>query len=75
MGNLIPTGRLVPTRGNALNVEYVLDIRAVGYDKREWIVSRKRNKNLADLVSTWKKSVLRKADNEDVVVGHLDEWL
>ena len=75
MGALIPTGQLKPVRfGNALEVEHVLDIRSVGYHQREWIVSRKRNKNLADLSSRWKKSVLATADNEDIVDGYLDEW-
>ena len=76
MGPLIPTGRILPVRGrNAHVVEYALDIRSVGYNNREWIVSRKRNKNIADLASAWKKSVLNKVADEDVIAGHLDEWL
>ena len=75
-GPLIQTGRLLPVgHTNALEVESVLDLRFVKFTDRKWIVSRKRNRNLGDFVSTWKKALLNKASDADVLQMHVDEWL
>ena len=53
----------------------ILDTRKLGFHERKWLVSRKRNFNLADLVSKIKQSVLYQLpyidENED---GNVDTW-
>ena len=74
-GPLITTGSLLPVgHSNALELESVLDLRFGGFIDREWIVSRKRNRNLGDFVSAWKKALLNTAPVEDVLPGIVDEW-
>ena len=73
---LIETGLLLPVAwGNAQELETVLDVRFNGLIDNQWIVSRKRNRNLGDFVFTWKKSLLKFASEEDVLMEHVDEWL
>ena len=73
---LIPTGKLRRLRwGHAEEVEMVLDIRSVGFTDRSWLVSRRRNKNLGDYASIWKKNLLQHAPVDDVLQAHVDEWL
>jgi hypothetical protein len=52
----------------------VLDIRKLGYHERKWLISRKRNFNLADLVSKLKKNVLYLSDHDPIMDGNVDVW-
>ena len=76
VGQLVPTGRLRPLQwsGRARELEDVLDVRSLNYQHFKWIISRKRNRNLFDLTSTWKKIVLSKAPVEDVLQAHVNAW-
>lgn len=74
-GRLIPTGRLLPlAQGRSLLVEHVLDIRSVGFFDKRWIVSRKRNKNVFDYTSIWKKNLLKNSNVDDGLVDFVDAW-
>jgi hypothetical protein len=42
----------------------VPDITKIGFDKRRFIVSKKRTRNLFDLTSLWKKTVLSKMEEQ-----------
>ena len=55
-------------------VETVLDIRTVGFCDRRWMVSRKKTRNLGDILNTWKKSLLDHASDEEIVGMNVDEW-
>jgi hypothetical protein len=51
-----------------------LDTLGIGFNDRRWLVSRKRGTNLFDLVSSWKKSVLRSDPSlRDVQMDELAE--
>jgi hypothetical protein len=53
----------------------ILDIRKLGFDQRKWLVSRKRNFNLADLVSMLKQAVLYNISDNDIIAdGVVDNW-
>ena len=74
-GRLIPTGRLVPVaHGRSLLVEHVLDVRSVGFFDKRWIVSRKRNKNVFDYTSIWKKNLLKNSSVDDGLADFVDAW-
>jgi hypothetical protein len=69
------TGKLIPAKvSKGVVVESVLDVRTVGFCDKKWIISRKKTRNLGDMVNLWKKVVLNKADDGDVIIQHLDEW-
>jgi hypothetical protein len=73
-----PTGVLSETLrplGPHLEVVKFLDVRKAGLIDRNWIVSRRRNRNLFDVVSTLRKLVL--AREEDTGMGSpsiMDAW-
>lgn len=68
-------GRLIATRlRKGKLVESVLDVRSVGYCDKNWLVSRKKTRNLGDIVNSWKNSLLKSASDGDVVAMHVDEW-
>jgi hypothetical protein len=61
--------------GKHVEIVRALDIRKLGYQHRDWIVSRKRNFNLFDLVSKLKKDVLYLSTDPDVIMdGSVDTW-
>ncbi|THU76182.1 hypothetical protein K435DRAFT_879581 [Dendrothele bispora CBS 962.96] len=63
---------IVPCQGYGVKCP---DIRALGFDNRRVIVSKKRPRNLFDLASQWKQIVLRNVDQaiRDDIVGNDDE--
>ena len=68
-------GRLIATgyrRGKLVDRE--LDLRSVGYQDRTWMVSRKKVRNLGDIGNGWKKQLLTRANDDDVVGQYVDEW-
>ena len=68
-------GRLIATgyrKGKLVDRE--LDLRSVGYQDRTWMVSRKKVRNLGDIVNGWKKQLLTHANDEDIVGQYVDEW-
>ena len=68
-------GRLIATRvRKGKLVESVLDVRSVGYCDKDWIVSRKKTRNLGDIVNSWKNSLLKHSSDDDVVGMFVDEW-
>jgi hypothetical protein len=61
--------------GRHVELLHALDIRKLGYQHRSWIVSRKRNFNLFDLVSKLKQHVLYISTDPDVIMdGSVDTW-
>jgi hypothetical protein len=61
--------------GNSLIFKPVLDIRKLKFHDREWLVSRRRNRNLFDVMASLRKSVLRvESADMDVVEDNVDEW-
>ena len=38
------------------------------------MVSRKKTRNLGDILNTWKKSLLDHASDEEIVGMNVDEW-
>jgi hypothetical protein len=62
-------------RGGHIEERLALDIRKLGYHERKWLVSRKRNFNLFDLVAKLKQSVLYLSFDNDVIMdGIVDNW-
>jgi hypothetical protein len=51
---------------------FVPDLRKIGLIGSRWIVSRKRNTNLFDLATQWKKTVFRKLDERVANEGGVD---
>jgi hypothetical protein len=70
------TSKLVRTTyGKSLVFKPVLDIRKLKFNDRDWLVSRRRNRNLFDFVASLKKSVLRVDSNDDAVMeDDMDDW-
>ena len=69
------TGKLIPSKVvGGVVVESVIDVRTVGFCDKKWIVSRKKTRNLGDIVNTWKKTLLERAVDDDVIHMHVDEW-
>ena len=60
--------------GRSLLVEHVLDVRSVGFFDKRWIVSRKRNKNVFDYTSIWKKNLLKNSSVDDGLADFVDAW-
>jgi hypothetical protein len=48
------------------------DIRKIDIMSRRWLVSQKRNKNLFDLATTWKQSVIRKREVDNLTLNIQD---
>jgi hypothetical protein len=62
-------------RGTHIEERLALDIRKLGYHHRKWLVSRKRNFNLFDLVAKLKQHVLYLSTDPDVIMdGSVDTW-
>ena len=77
VGSEEPLIRIRKTIGRGPHIEdaSILDIRKLGYHQRKWLVSRKRNFNLYDLVASLKKSVLYLNFNDDIIVEeNVDTW-
>ena len=55
-------------------VATALDIRSVGLLERSWLVSRKKNQSVGDIVNAWKKEIIQTALHNDNVPMHVDEW-
>ncbi len=74
--SLVFTGRFTRLGGaKSLEAERVLNIESLGYFDKRWLVSRKRNTNLGDLVNQWKKTVINKHLNDGPAIAEsLDEW-
>ena len=73
---LIFSGRLVSVPGGrSLELERVIDLAQLGYCDRTWLVSRKRNKNLFDLVTSWKRRLLNEAAAADELGNYMDEGI
>lgn len=54
----------------------LLDIRKTDLIDRRWLVSRKRNINLFDLATQWKKVVLDKHQSSDGELdATIDNWI
>jgi hypothetical protein len=70
------TSKLVRTTyGKSLVFKPVLDIRKLKFNDRDWLVSRRCNRNLFDFVASLKKSVLRVDSNDDAVMeDDMDDW-
>ena len=70
-----PRGRMIGTKiRNGRIVESVIDIRSLGYSDKKWLVSRKKTRNLGDIVNTWTKTLLDHASDDDIIHQHVDEW-
>ena len=70
---LMYSGRLVPvSSGSSKEFERVANLQQLGFCDRTWLVSRKRNKNLFDLVQTWKRQLLNNTINVDGPDVHMD---
>jgi hypothetical protein len=54
------TATVLDSRGDEY---FVPDIRAAGFTGAKWLVSRKRNANLFDLTTQWKRIVFQKMDD------------
>jgi hypothetical protein len=53
----------------------ILDVRKLGFFDRDWLVSRKRNRNLFDVVNMLRKSVLlRHSETVPVTDVEMDDW-
>ena len=80
--SLVGTSALVETGAirrlsvsNSFEIMKALDVVFEGFFDRRWLVSRKRNRNVADLTSTWKKAVLESVDeSEEFRFTDLVEW-
>ncbi|OBZ62738.1 hypothetical protein A0H81_15007 [Grifola frondosa] len=70
MGRMVKVGW-----SNSSELERVIDIGTIGFHNKKWLVSRRRNFNLGDFASMWKKTVLntRSFDNELNEVD-MDDW-
>jgi hypothetical protein len=66
---------LVPRhlRRGHIELKETLDVRRAGFCDRRWLVSRRRNINLFDLVASWKKSVLSINEQGDLPADDM-EW-
>ena len=66
----------VPTALDDRNrvIARMVDVRAIGFTDKKWIVSRKKTTNLADIVSSWKKTALQRAAESDEIQHTMDEW-
>ena len=71
----LPEGYIAAKVIGGTIVESVVDVRHVGLSDRKWIVSRKKTRNLGDIVNTWKHTMLSRAMDDDVIHMHVDEWL
>ena len=76
VGPLIETGRVKRLENSPhLEFELALDVSRLGFFDKKWIVSRKRGRNLGDLINTWKKAVLRaRGVDDDVDITMVDDW-
>ena len=54
---------------------HVLDVRRAGFFDKQWMLSRKRTRNLFDIANTWKKSVIATADENRLSASDLDPWV
>ena len=73
---LVFSGRLAPVKGGrSMELERVVDMVQLGYCDRTWLVSRKRNKNLFDLTTAWKRRLLNEARDADALGGYMDEGI
>ena len=67
--------RICIEKKDAEIIQEDLDIRSVGFDDRAWLVSRRKIRNLGDIVNGWKKDIIQAALNSDSVQHmHVDEW-
>jgi hypothetical protein len=48
------------------------DIRKIDIMSRRWLVSQKRNKNLFDLATTWKQSVIKRREIDNLTLNVQD---
>lgn len=79
---LVGTSALVETGAirclsvsNSYEIMKALDVVFEGFLDRRWLVSRKRNRNVADLMSVWKKAVLESvSESEEFRFADLVEW-
>ena len=56
-------------------IVWILDIRKAGFVNRDWIVSRRRNRNLFDVVSMLRKHVLMAEEAASRgSPSNMDEW-
>jgi hypothetical protein len=76
----VPTGiemlteTLVPA-GKHLEFKPILDVRKAGLTDRDWIVSRRRNRNLFDFVAMLRKFVVvHEEDSGRGSDSHMDDW-
>jgi hypothetical protein len=68
------TETLVP-KGKHMEFVPFLDVRKVGLIDRDWIVSRRRNRNLFDFVSMLRKFVVvHEEDSGRGSDSHMDDW-
>jgi hypothetical protein len=66
-----------PEAGNPYHRDLIklLDVRKLGFNDRDWLVSRKRNRNLFDVVNMLRKSVLlRHSATVPVSDVEMDDW-
>ena len=62
-------------QGRHIELRSALDVRKLGYHERSWLVSRKRNFNLFDLVAKLKQNVLYVLSDPDVIMDNsVDTW-
>ncbi|THH13060.1 hypothetical protein EW146_g7121, partial [Bondarzewia mesenterica] len=75
-GPLVETGLVRSIPGsNMLEIVKVLDVRYVGFCDRRWIISRKRGRNLYDIISALKKTILESQSNDDLIAAvDFDNW-
>lgn len=73
---LVPTGKLaaVGHSKSLYELESVPDLRELGFTKRRWLVSRKRDRNIADLLNTWRREQLLSYVPDLEQPGRLDDW-
>ncbi|OBZ65050.1 hypothetical protein A0H81_14966 [Grifola frondosa] len=60
---------------NSQELERVVDIGTIGFHNKKWLVSRRRNYNLGDFASMWKKTVLNtRSFDDELNEVELDDW-
>ena len=65
---------LVPL-GKHFQFKPIIDVRKAGLVDRDWIVSRRRNRNLFDFVSMLRKFVVVHEENSGRgSSSHMDDW-
>jgi hypothetical protein len=71
----ILVSKRVGAGGRHVEIKQALDIRKLDFPQRDWLVSRKRNRNLFDLVAKVKQNVLYVFTDPDIVMdGNVDNW-